>query len=113
MIDEALKTALGSLVSGRCYPMQRPQNAAVPAIVYSIISDDPQNTLCGTGTLYNARVQVDAWATTYTAARTLADSIAAAMAASTMQNVLIDRHPEPDETEDLRRWVLEFSIWHN
>jgi hypothetical protein len=113
MIDEALQTALGSLVSGRCYPMQRPQNAAVPVIVYLVVSDEPQNTLCGTGTLFNARVQIDAWATTYAAARTLADQIAAAMAVSAMPNVLISRRPEPDEAEDIKRWVLEFSIWHN
>lgn len=112
-LSASLSSTISGLVSGRCYPNRRPQDKPVPVIVFSILTDLPENTICGTGTLYNARVQLDVWAATYTAAETLAGQVIAAMAASAMQNVLIDSHPEPDDTEDLHRWVLDYSIWHN
>lgn len=86
-IGDTVFAALDGLVSNRCYPNTFPQEAQPtwPAIRYSVISRDPDQTIDGTdnGDSDDIRVQVDFVATSYEAARTLRNSGDTAMRAIT------------------------------
>lgn len=84
MISGVVFDALKMLVSNRCYPNTFPQEPEVPvwpAIRFTIIGETPYPDLCGTddGSTDDARVQVDCVAKTYGAAKSLRDSVVAAM----------------------------------
>lgn len=68
---------ISSTVGTRVYPVQLPQNPTLPAIRYNVISSQNYPTTPGTKGLRRPRVQIDAYATTYSAAVQLADYIEA------------------------------------
>lgn len=68
-----------ALIGTRCYPLVLPQDPTLPAARYAIISAVPVTTHDAPGGLVRARVQVDSYASTYAGARTLADTIRAAL----------------------------------
>ncbi len=83
-IEASIFTALGPLVSNRVYPVSFPLTGAVPvwpAIRYTFISVVPTLTICGDGgdETADTRVQIDAVATTFSAARALRTQIMTAM----------------------------------
>ena len=79
MIETSVYTLLAPLNSNRVYPLLMPQNPTLPAIVYSRIASTPQNVLSAPPTLDQVRLQIDVWASTYKAAKTLAASVRNAM----------------------------------
>jgi hypothetical protein len=70
---------LTSLNSAKVYPNVAPQSEALPLIVYNIITNVPTNKKDGVSPLDTVRVQVSIFASTYTAACTLAASVRAAL----------------------------------
>lgn len=73
--------AITSLVGTRIYPLVRPQGGALPAITYQVIGSTHEhvngstaNTLRAAG-LATYTVQVDSWASTYTAAQTIDETL--------------------------------------
>lgn len=79
---ESITTALLSgVASGRVYPLVRPQNGTLPAVVtsvVSIVSDDRLSQTTGAN-LYRSRVQAECFATTYSGLKTLVDEVRAAV----------------------------------
>ena len=73
IIGEVISSALGAdsavvaLVGTRVSPNVRPQAEVFPCVVYSVISDIPENSLAGSSEtrLSHARVQVDVYAKGY------------------------------------------------
>lgn len=87
MIPELLYQLLRGLVADRCYPNQFPQpsgNSAPiwPAIRYTITSEEPAASLCGSndGASDDVTVRIDVVAVTYSGMRSLKDSIITAIA---------------------------------
>lgn len=83
-IENALKTALGSLVGSRVAPVVFPAPPAVPtwpAIRYTIVDTVPVQDRCGDGDDDTSvhRVQLDCVASTFAAARSLRLAVMAAM----------------------------------
>jgi hypothetical protein len=79
---EAITYALlSSVASGRVYPLMRPQEGTLPAATTSIVSLVPQDRLTQTvgANLYQARIQVDCFAMTYSALKSLVDEVRAAV----------------------------------
>lgn len=95
MIETAVFAALNAVApSGGVWANEAPDSTPAPYVVFSRISATPQNDLDGAGTLSRVRIQVNAYAETYEDAKTLADTIAAAMAGAPFKNV-------PDISMDL------------
>jgi hypothetical protein len=78
-IESDIFDSLKTLTSNRVYPLVMPQNATMPAIVYTRIANNPQNVLEGGATLDQIRFQVDTYAITFFAARLLAAQVRSAM----------------------------------
>jgi hypothetical protein len=81
-IETTIYTALSSLASGKVYPLVAPEKVAAPFIVYSRIASTPENTLEGGATIDQVRIQVDTYANTYSAVKSLAESVRSAMEGS-------------------------------
>jgi hypothetical protein len=81
MIESALTSYLlangdiASLVGTRVYPVLIPQRAALPLLVYQVISDMPDYHLRGESGLTVARIQIDCVAATYSQVKTLAQYV--------------------------------------
>lgn len=64
-LEATIKTLLGPLVGGRCYPDVTPDGAAFPLIVYQQVGGQAVDYVEGkVADKDNARVQVHVWATT-------------------------------------------------
>lgn len=65
--SERIYSLLGSLVDGRCYPLFVPESEKLPPpyIVYSIISNLPDNVLDGITGHEWVRVQIDVYTINY------------------------------------------------
>lgn len=81
VIEEALhyllknNAGVSALVTARIYPTVAPQNVTLPAIVYQRISGVREHTHDSAGDLARPRFQFAALATTYSAAKALANAI--------------------------------------
>ncbi len=70
---------VAAVISTRMYPEALPQKPTLPAVRYSLVSAIPVNTHDKAGGLVQATVQLDACATTYAAARSLANTVKTAI----------------------------------
>lgn len=107
-----LQAGLSSLVNDRIYPLLRYSGSTLPALTYSIIADQPQNSLDGfTSGLTKYRVQIDCWAATHPILLTLKSSVKSRMnaAASTFTSILEFGQDVYDEETKLYRSILDFS----
>lgn len=124
MMEAALRTALigaapvSGLVGARVYPLKRDQKAGLPAITYQRISGAPLRSHDGPAQLCQARVQIDCWADTYSAAKGLARAVCAAVdaagsATGVIRTAIRDSERDLSELEgDLARISIDFTIWH-
>ncbi len=111
MIEEDIFNALKGLVSNRCYPLLMPENPSYTSIIYTRISSTPENTLNGGATIDLVRFQIDSYAETYSAARTLAASVRTAMEAAAFKGLLQTDEDffEPDVT--IYRVTQDYYVW--
>lgn len=70
---------VSGVVGTRVYWVNRPQNSALPAIRMQTVSDPREEHLQGYNGARQTQVQVDCFATTYGAARQLAEKVITAM----------------------------------
>lgn len=71
-------TSVTSLAGTRIYPVEMPQDPKLPAITYDLISGVREHAMTADPGTVHARVQVTAWAQTYTAASALSEGVRAA-----------------------------------
>ena len=71
-------SAVQALVSGRIYPELAPEGAAMPYIVYSVVSNTPSDTKKSTP-VDEARCELFSVQTTYSLVNDLADKVRAAL----------------------------------
>jgi len=108
-IEKAVKTALTN-ASISAWPVEAKQGATLPYVVYRRISTMRNDTLSGAGTIENARIQFNCYGATYSASKTLAAAVNAAIAAYFGAKA-VHQH-ESDETDDGENWVwIDYSIW--
>lgn len=97
----AANGTLTGLVGTRIYPQVLAQEATVPAIVLSVISEVPQNTLTGTTErLRMSRVQVDCYAATYLGAHQVADAVDVVLSALMRHDLSAQRENFQDIYDD-------------
>ena len=109
--EEAIYTALQSLVGGRCYPELASQGAPLPHIVYNRTSASRENTLNQSITLSNPQIELGCYAATLAAARTLANQVKTAMKTAGVTNQLEDDFLEYDPGTQLDFVLLRYSCW--
>ncbi|WP_025917674.1 DUF3168 domain-containing protein [Herminiimonas sp. CN] len=109
-IETSISAALSALVAGRVYPAGSvPATPTAPYIVYQSITDRPENTLSSGVIKRNKRVQIDGYAGTYAAMKTLETGIQAAMP-SIGTELMTQNLYEPDTK--LNRTLQEYSCWY-
>ena len=72
-------SGITALVSTRVYPLRMPQNATLPAVTFTRISGPRSHALSGPTGCGMARIQIDAWATTYASAKAVIDTVRSAL----------------------------------
>lgn len=107
------QAGVSALVGARIYPLIMPQDGALPALVYTIVSAVPINSLGGFSGLINPRVQIDCWAKTYGQAKALAEAVHQAMDTrnANFDALLIDMRDDYEEDTKLYRVLQDYSIW--
>jgi hypothetical protein len=104
---------VSALTSTRVYPMNIPQNATLPAITYTQVSENPQVNLEGENALRATRYQFDCFSTTYTGAHALGEALKTAMETATAftsirENMTDIYNNDPEQY----RVMMDFSIWY-
>lgn len=85
-------TGAATTAGTRVYWVDRPQTSALPAVTLQTISDPRPQHLKGFDELRSTRVQVDCWADTYAAARSLMEAVLAAVVPeNTANGIRFDR----------------------
>ena len=118
---------LSALISTRIYHMMKPQSVVYPCVTFQRIDTPRIHTMDSsgaTGTLARPRIQFDAWADTYTAAKNITDqlrvalngkrgSIGTAPYAVTIRSALVDGEaPSYDTLVSMYRSRSNFIIYH-
>lgn len=75
----AANSGVTSLVGTRIYPNKAPDSAQRPCISYMVVSGTRINTLPGTGDAVKKRIQVSCHADLYSAAKSVANAVMAAL----------------------------------
>lgn len=109
--EEAIKAALASLVGGRYYFEQAPQDAVLPYIVGDRITAPRENTLNRSVTLVNPQFQIACFAADTTQARALAAQVKTAMKTAGVTNELTDDSIDFDPVTELDFVSLSYSCW--
>ena len=109
-IEQDIFTALNT-ASITAYPAEAPQGATRPYVVYRRISTPLHATLTdGEGSIDQGRIQLNCHGTGYSASKTLATSVKAAIKVGFGARAV--KLHESDETEDGKNWVwLDYSAW--
>ncbi len=108
--------AVAALVGADVFPALMPQGTQPPAIVYSVISSVPENSLTGTAStrLSQFRVQVDCYAKTYLEAHAVAEAVDSVLDAQSSPNLSIWRESSRDDYDneaELHRVSMDFGVW--
>ena len=118
---------LSALISTRIYHMMKPQSVVYPCVTFQRIDTPRIHTMDSsgaTGTLARPRIQFDAWADTYTAAKNITDQLRAALNgkrgsigtapyAVTIRSALVDGEaPSYDTLVSMYRSRSDFIIYH-
>lgn len=107
----ALVTAL---VGGRVYPAGT-ASTVTPYLTYFRVASIEQSTLDangGTGNMYETRLQIDVWATSYASAQATAAAVKAALKGWAKQNVVLSEDDGFEADTKLHRVMLDVSVWH-
>lgn len=125
-IEEAIRAILVAnstvkAITTRIYPSTLPQDPIYPLILYIRISGYRDNALTGPSGLANPRFQIEAWATTYSAAKALANAIRGALngyrgtvGQVSIGSFLIQSERDIYEPEAAcHRVVMDYTIWHS
>lgn len=110
-----LFTLLESLFSGRVYPSLAPEDTASPYVVYTRVSSVEENSLDANGGSANAsntRLQIDIYASSYSAAQSSAATVKSALKGWATENTLQGEQDFYEPDTKLHRVMLDVSTWH-
>lgn len=113
MIEETLFSHLSAnvtSVSGRVYPMIMPQNAVLPAMVYTVVNAKDEQGVSGCVSCTETLFQVDVYAKSYAEAKTIKEEVKSVLYS-------FDHYPHAlsvmdgiDEEIGFFRQIIEFTI---
>lgn len=89
--DATVTGLLGAGNALRVYPIQAPQNASLPYVVYTKVANDPQDTKDGQP-VDHIRMQVDVYAATYASLENVSKAVddALNLYSGTINTVIVD-----------------------
>jgi hypothetical protein len=103
---------VSNLVGARIYPATLPQNPTLPAITYMRVTSGPVYSITGYSGLDNPHMQIDCWASTYSAAKALRAAVLTAIdGATTLKGVLISDQDMYEDDVMIYRVSMDFSLW--
>lgn len=108
---EALTTGspLPTDAGDRVYAVLMPQDVVLPAVSFQRISNNPIVSLDGASGLDQVRIQVDCWAETYAAVKTLSAQVRSVMEGINALPVMdLDGY---EEVKHVYRLTMDFSMW--
>ena len=113
-------TGVSILAGNRVNWSERPQGAALPAVILHKISGVRDYNMDGASNLVSSRVQADCWALTYGDAMQLSRAVRNVLSGyrnGDLQGAFIDaeRQSVEKETDGAQRYFrvsLDFIIWH-
>lgn len=118
MIEEDIVAALAAdptitgLVGSRVYPLFRPQDDPLPAMVYQRLSTTPENALSGFSGLDLVRIQFSCYAKTIAEAKQLAQALRSAIDAATdLKGICVYEADERDADTRNFRVFVDFNFW--
>lgn len=114
-IQSDIVTALASVAGGRVYPQIAPADAALPFVVYRVLTKNPLGLLTGHGGATQYSVVFECYAETYAAALTLAGQVTTAVEAAATLTEYREQSPG-EEYEPAVNVFMEpvyFGFWHN
>jgi Protein of unknown function (DUF3168) len=114
MLQEDICTTLGSVSSlgGRVYPNVAPDKPTTPYAVYTRVASVPTNTLADGQPIQQTRLQVDYYATSYSAVQSAAlAGQAALLSAFPSMTQQLDQDLYEAEVK-LHRVMHDYSVWH-
>ncbi len=100
------------LVAARVYAIHLPQSVTLPAIVYARVATVPHDDLELTQNQEWVRVQMDCWASSYSAAKALAAATRGAMQATPVYGQLLTELDDYEPDEKLFRVIQDFNVWN-
>lgn len=118
-IETAVKAALSAapavsaIVGSKIFPMVATEGEVVPYIVYQVSASTREGAMNGPGSLRNARMQLDCYAATYSAAKALGAAVRAALDGAGLQSAMIIEQDLLDPETKSYRQLIEYSIWAN
>lgn len=110
-LEDQLFSLLNPLAAGGCWPLLAAQGTATPYITYQSVISTTNNTLQGASDTQNTRMQIKAYASTYTAAKLLGKSIDTAMSGAAFTNIKLTDQMLPEPDTRLYCAMLDYSIW--
>lgn len=93
------------------FPGVAPHATAPPFLIYNRVSSAPVTSFAGSSGLDQVRIQVDAYATTRTAARALAAQARTAMEAAAFKALMVSDYDFIDPETGFHRTSLDFRLW--
>lgn len=115
----SLQTDLFALLTGlfaaRVYPRVAPEKTITPYAVYTRVATAEQHTLDtngGTGNASNTRLQIDVYASTYSASQSSAEAVKTALKGWAVENTVQDEQDFFESDTKLHRVMLDVSAWH-
>jgi len=72
-------TGVTDLIGTDIYPVGFPEGGTLPAVIYTMASDNPVNHASGTTTTHETRIEAHLMATTYSGAKALATAMESAL----------------------------------
>lgn len=113
----AAVTTLAGLVSARIYPVVRPAECALPAVIYDVQTGEEEQTHSGGIGIVTSIMQVTVETTEYATCRQLAAAVKAALEVSTQRwgdlavyRVLVTQSTSPEWDNDTQSFVQALSL---
>jgi hypothetical protein len=104
--------AFAAVVGDRLYPLQRPQNDIIPAVVYQRVATTPVNSLSGFSRLDSVRIQFSCFAKTVSEAKDLAEILRSAIDAdAALKGTCVYEADEIDADTRNFRVFIDYNFW--
>lgn len=108
----ASNPAIGTLAGTRVAMNLLPEGETRPYIVCNLVSSEREGSMSGSGTLRNARMQINCFAASYGHAKQLAAATQAALdVAEVFEPVFLSEQDLFDSTTKLHQVAIDYSIW--
>lgn len=114
-IQSDLFALLGPVMGSRVYPQGTAPAYAGAYVTYSRIDSIEESTLDtngGTGNLFNTRLQIDVYSTSFGEAQTKAAAVKAALKGWSIVNIPITDEDMYEPDTKLHRVMMQVSTWH-